>query len=221
MPPNVKVRMHFFRTNSTSSDSLRHVTAHEAVLKDVMEQLERKDPLLRTGTRSVFEILTREEADKENKGLRDQLRSYKEVLGQRDQHLKERDEEITILKAARESNSIVMTPSPHKYAPPENDLRYELQLEVERAKGLVEKVKQPGSASRPRAGVGVGDPKYGTLVKFYEDLTNVLITSMRVLPGRYLNTDDYSMTCIYSYRDVVDKTVPTKSAFSYCVYSFL
>ena len=64
------------------------------------EQLVRKDPLLRTNKNSVFELLTREEVNKETQALRDQVKTYQEAIRERDQIVKDRDEEISGLKAS-------------------------------------------------------------------------------------------------------------------------
>lgn len=77
------------------------VTAHEALINDLQQQLSRKDPLLRTNKNAVFELLTREEADKETKALRDQINSYREAVRERDQRIKQKDEENEELRRTR------------------------------------------------------------------------------------------------------------------------
>lgn len=66
---------------------------------DIMEkQIQLKDPLLRANNLMTFELLTREEADKEMQVAKDQVKTYKEALRQRDQLVKEKDDEIKELK---------------------------------------------------------------------------------------------------------------------------
>ena len=101
----------------------------------------------------------------------------------------------------------------------ENELRYELNMEIERSKELLEKASQklPDSVPRSRGGRIVGqseDPKMAEVVRFYEDLTNLLVTDVKPQPARYLHFEDWLLTCVYSYRDVVSKEVPSKSVFS-------
>lgn len=108
-----------------------------------------------------------------------------------------------------------------------DELRYELQAEIERAKSLSSQ-KQLDSAPRARRGRVLSqneDPKMAELVRFYEDLTNLLVTDIKPQPGRYLQLEDWLMTCVYSYQDMV-ATGPSsaKSALLYplCdVYSVL
>lgn len=104
------------------------------------------------------------------------------------------------------------------YFSTENELRFELSMEIERSKELLEKASQkpPDSVHRPYGGRVIGpsdDPKMTEVVRFYEDLTNLLVTDVKPQPARYLHVEDWLLTCIYSYRDVVSQKVPSKSAF--------
>ena len=49
-------------------------------------------------TNSAFELLTREEANKETQALRDQLKASQDAIRQRDQIVEDKDEEIGRLK---------------------------------------------------------------------------------------------------------------------------
>ncbi|KAJ3506150.1 hypothetical protein NLJ89_g7022 [Agrocybe chaxingu] len=171
--------------------------AKEGLIQDLTMQLEREHPLLRPG-KGAFEILTREEASREMEGLQKQVKAYKEAVREREHRLKSMEEEKETLKQAQ------------------NDLRVELQLEVERANALAAKAQQrpPPTAARPRAG-GIlpssEDPKIGEVVRFYEDLTNLLVPNMKLQPGKHLGLDEWSLNCLYTHRDVANKDVPTKS----------
>jgi hypothetical protein len=52
-------------------------------------------------------LLTREEANKETQGFREQLKSYQDALRERDQIVKEKDGEIGGLKASGNSLPIL------------------------------------------------------------------------------------------------------------------
>lgn len=54
----------------------------------------------------MFELLTRDEADKEMEKLQNQLKSYKEALRERDQSLKDKDEQIQALNTESESTAL-------------------------------------------------------------------------------------------------------------------
>lgn len=95
-----------------------------------------------------------------------------------------------------------------------NDLRYELQAEIERTKSLSSQ-RQPKIAARARRGRVLSpneDPKMAEVVRFYEDLTDLLVTDIKPQPARYLQLDDWLLTCLYTYQDVVGKgSSPAKS----------
>ena len=66
------------------------------------------------------------------------------------------------------------------------------------------------------------DPKMSALVKFYEDLTNLLIVDVKPQPARNPPLEEWVITCLYSHQDMVDKSKPTKSAFfPVCYYLLL
>ena len=63
----------------------------------------------------------------------------------------------------------------------------------------------PASASRPRTVNGLSstdDLKVGEIIKFYEDLTNLIVPNMKLQKGKYLGTDEWLLNCVYSYVDV-------------------
>lgn len=62
----------------------------------------------------------------------------------------------------------------------------------------------PASASRPRTVNGLSsteDPKFGEIIKFYEDLTNLIVPNIKPQKGKYLGTDEWVLSCVYSYVD--------------------
>ena len=59
----------------------------------------------------------------------------------------------------------------------------------------------PASASRSRTGNGLpsaDDLKLGQIVKFYEDLTNLIVPNMKLQKGKYFDTDEWILNCVYS-----------------------
>lgn len=112
-----------------------------------------------------------------------------------------------------------MTYVPFVLRSPERALKTELQAEIERAKQLVEKShRQPhGSVQRNPNTAGVisshNDPKQTQIIRFYEDLSNVLVPSMKSVTGRYLNTEEWMLNCCYTYTDVTEPTSLPKSEY--------
>jgi hypothetical protein len=158
--------------------------------------------------------------NEETQGLRDQVKTYQDAIRERDNTVKARDQEISELKASGTLSNFFPLLEFFDYIPfcPVDDLRYELQAEIERGKSLSSQ-KQPDSASRARRGRVLNqneDPKMAEVVRFYEDLTNLLVTDIKPQPARYLQLEDWLLTCVYSHRDVVaTRSSPAKSVFSF------
>ena len=76
------------------------------------------------------------------------------------------------------------------------------------------------AASRPRTLNGLSltdDLKVGEIIKFYEDLTNLIVPSMKLQKGKYLGTEEWILNCVYSYVNEEDansqKPAKSKSEF--------
>ena len=54
------------------------------------------------------------------------------------------------------------------------------------------------------------DPKHTKVVSLYEDLTNILVHTVKCNPGQH-DGDEWVFTCIYTWRDDLDVNVPEKS----------
>lgn len=79
-------------------------------------------------------------------------------------------------------------------------------MEIDRSKSLMEQSNHrqiPGSAQRTKIVPSRpnDDPKVGQTVRLYEDLTNLLVISMKHATGKWLGLDEWVMTCIYSYAE--------------------
>ncbi|KJA27049.1 hypothetical protein HYPSUDRAFT_212722 [Hypholoma sublateritium FD-334 SS-4] len=170
--------------------------AQDNLIEELKVKLAQSDPLLRSGKTAVFELLTREEANKETEKLQNQLSTYREALHDREKQIKEKDDTIATLEQEKK------------------DLKLELQLEIERGKNLASKSqRQPTSVTRPAAGFlsAHQDPKHSQAIKFYEDLTNLIIPNIRMQPGRFLDIPEWILNCCYTYNDVTDKEAGSKS----------
>lgn len=81
----------------------------------------------------------------------------------------------------------------------EKELKWELDAEIDRFKEMAEKSSRyPPSASRGRPG-GADDPKGVEIIRFYEDLTNFLVCNMKMQKGKYLNLEEWILSCVYTY----------------------
>jgi len=155
------------------------------------------------GEGSLFNILTREEADEETRNLQQQVKSWKAEIEDANKLLKERDDEIARLRESGLSKSYMSNERVNMVSTEQN-LKLELHQEIERGKSIAIKVvRAPPSASRGRNGVLLGsdDPKHTEVIKFYEDLTNLLVPAIKMQAGKYLDLEEWIFTCIYTYSD--------------------
>lgn len=195
--------------------------AQEALIKELTSQLAQKEPLTRAGKTSVLHLLTREAADEEKRLLEKELRWWKDVSDEKQQMLTQKDKRIAELEQIGfYSPTLTMVQTLNMYTT-EKDLRFELKVEIENSKTLAAKAPRnpPPSATRARQGhggvLGTDDPKHAEVVRFYEDLTNLLVTAMKLQPGKYLGLEEWCFTCIYTYVEDDNDSVPgvKKSAY--------
>lgn len=167
------------------------------------------------GEGSLFNILTREEADKETRNLQQQVKSWKAEMENTNKLLKERDDEIARLRESGLSNSYTSNERVNMVSTEQN-LKLELHQEIERGKSIANKVvRAPPSASRGRNGglLGSDDPKHAEVIKVYEDLTNLLVPAIKMQAGKYLDFDEWIFTCIYTYSDINGPPYESKSPY--------
>ncbi|KAJ7047024.1 hypothetical protein C8F04DRAFT_218000 [Mycena alexandri] len=155
----------------------------DLLIKQQEEMLSQKEPLSREAKTSVLHMVTREHADAEKRSAEEQVTYWKEQADQRDKLLDEKDQEIVDLKQTH------------------NDLRYELKTEQEKSQKAARNPPSTSRARGPNALLGSDDPKHSELVRFYEDVTNLLVTDIKIQEPKYFNLDEWSLTCIYTYSD--------------------
>lgn len=80
--------------------------------------------------------------------------------------------------------------------------------------------RMPPLAPRSRTGNGLSsadDPKLAEIIKFYEDLTNLIVPSMKLQKGKFFDTDEWVLNCVYSFTDeAAQKQKPLLKSRSEC-----
>ena len=81
----------------------------------------------------------------------------------------------------------------------------------------------PASAasSRPRTVNGLSSTdelKVGEIIKFYEDVTNLIVPNMKIQRGKFLGTDEWILNCVYSYVDEDTKNQKPGDSRSECFF---
>ncbi|KAG6830758.1 hypothetical protein H0H92_014839 [Tricholoma furcatifolium] len=177
--------------------------AHEDVIRELNNQIAMKEPLMRSGNSTVLNLLTREAADEEKRAVEQEVARWKNIAEQRGREIKQRDERIASLERS------------------EKDLQSELKLEIDRSQALAAKAHRTAPPSVTRGGsrpAGVpDDPKHVEIVRLYEDVTNLLVTAMKVSTGTHLGLEDWTFTCIYTYveEDASDRDSATTKSLNF------
>jgi hypothetical protein len=95
---------------------------------------------------------------------------------------------------------------------PEDDLRYEIKIESTKVKDLTVRLGQnPPGAARFKSGTVVADPKHSEVIRFYEDLTNLLITNVK---PQLSNSEEseWVLSCIFTYVDAEDPSTDIRKS---------
>lgn len=165
-------------------------------------QIAQKETLAQRGKHSILHLITREAADEEQRKLVQDAARLRQALAEKDQALHEKDNQMAELRqigeiALRIVSDVVIDPLL------ENELRFELKAEIERSKTLADKsIRTPQVAPRSRmAGAAFEDPKNAEVIRFYEDLTNLLVTSMKHQTSHRPGADEWILKCIYTYSE--------------------
>ncbi|KAF5315725.1 hypothetical protein D9611_004866 [Ephemerocybe angulata] len=173
----------------------RELNVHKSIIKDLQTELGKKDPLLRSlsGKKAhAFALVSRDEADEEAKEYKATIHHLRNEVTAAKHAIASKDEEIANLKQV------------------EQDLRFELKAEVQRSEQLSKQNRNPpGSATRGGSVLKGDDPKHTQVISLYEDLTNILVPTVKCNPAPY--GEEWIFTCIYTWKDEMDTTVPEKS----------
>ncbi|RDB20981.1 hypothetical protein Hypma_011820 [Hypsizygus marmoreus] len=156
--------------------------AQERLIKELTSQLALKEPLMRSGKTSVLHLLTREAADEEKRTLEKEVTRWKDVATERQKTIDEKDGRIAELEKT------------------EKDLQVELKAEIDRTALLAARPNRnlPSVVRSGRPGGG-DDPRHAAVLRFYEDLTNLLVTNMKPSSGKYLDMEEWLFSCIYTH----------------------
>ncbi|KAJ7685392.1 hypothetical protein DFH06DRAFT_1313700 [Mycena polygramma] len=159
------------------------IRTKDLLLKQQEEMLSHKEPLSREGKTSVLHLITREDADTEKRSAEEQVVYWKQQVDERDRLLEEKEQKIADLKQIQ------------------SDLQYEIKVERESSQKAA---RNPPVALRgrgPNGVLGSDDPKHSELVRFYEDVTNLLVTDIKVQDPKYFDLEEWALTCVYTYAD--------------------
>ena len=85
------------------------------------------------------------------------------------------------------------------------DAIHERDAEVERSKELIARAApkgSPNSLSHPARPLGMDDPKMAEVIKFYEDMSNLLVTNVKFEHAPNSEEPEVILHCIYTYYEM-------------------
>ncbi|KAF9014044.1 hypothetical protein BDQ17DRAFT_1270187 [Cyathus striatus] len=154
------------------------------LINELTSHLEKTKPLVGSGKSSILHLITREAADEEQQNLEKEKDHWKRLAKDGDKQLAAK------VRETEELNQTI------------KEMTFELDIEKKRNQELATKAARqpPGSASRsqPRNVLGSDDPKHAQVIKFYEDLTNLLVPSIKAGKSKYFGLDEWIFTCVYT-----------------------
>jgi hypothetical protein len=82
------------------------------------------------------------------------------------------------------------------------EARFEIKTLQDKASTL-DHSKLPSTTSKIKAGgvLGSDDPKNARVIRFYEDVTNLLVMGVKIQHGRYFDFEECTLTCVYTHVD--------------------
>jgi len=207
MKLNCNVRFSYYFMKAPSEG--RCCLAQENIIKELTAQMKLKEPLLHSTTATVLNLLTREAADEEKQMLEKDVLRWKNVADEHKKFIEEHKKRIHELQQigwCRHISRFGLYCHSSFLPLTEKDLRLELKAEIDRSNSLAAKAsKVPGSALRSRPG-GVDDPKQAEVMRFYEDMTNIIIPSVKASKGRFFDLDEWVLSCVYTHADPANPT---------------
>lgn len=184
--------------------------AQERLIQELTAQLARVEPLARSGKTPALHFLTREAADEEQRTLESRLLQLQRTLEEKNSQisqLTERGEELS--RSPRQCAHCII----------EEELERDLKLEVARsselaARGSRGQTPTIRSAAQQKVTQDASSPLQAQAIKFYEDLSNLLVTGIKFSRSEFYSltkTEDYVVTCIYTFANSGNGSEPTKS----------
>lgn len=157
----------------------------DALVRELTSQLARIEPLSRTGQNVALHFLTREAADEEKKTVEQEIVQVRDVVKQKDLVISEQSKRIDELQGLV------------------REVTRERDAEIERSKELLARVapKVPPTSSRShqRRPMGADDPKITEVIKFYEEMSNLLVTNVKFEDVTGSDEQEVIFHCIYTY----------------------
>ncbi|KAH7889586.1 hypothetical protein F5I97DRAFT_1802459 [Phlebopus sp. FC_14] len=159
--------------------------AQDTLIRELTSQLARVEPLARTGQGVALHFLTREAADEEKKAMEQDVSRMQDALKHKDDIIAAKNERIVEL-----DQSV-------------RDALRERDAEIERSKDLLARVAPKSTPSNSRSHhrrpFSSEDPKITEVIKFYEDMSNLLVTNVKFEDAPDSDEQEVIFHCVYTF----------------------
>ncbi|KAI0636428.1 hypothetical protein C8Q77DRAFT_1051096 [Trametes polyzona] len=153
----------------------------DALIEQLTAQLSKLHSSSKPDKTYTLHFLTREAAEEEKLALREENNRLKEAIKQREATIASKEKQI------QEVNEEVKV------------TKKELEAEIQRSKTLAARAPPPAAARMQKP--AVGEAQNVPVIRLYEDLTNILVTGVRVDKSpEFPDIDENIINCIYTYQ---------------------
>ncbi|KAL1939126.1 hypothetical protein VTO73DRAFT_10167 [Trametes versicolor] len=164
----------------------------DSLIEELTAQLSKLQTSSKSDKSYTLQFLTREAAEEEKQALREENIRLKEVIKQREATIASKDKQMHALEDEAKT------------------AKKDLELEIERSKTLA--ARAPPSAMSRQQKPTPAEVQNTPVIKLYEDMTNILITSVKVEKSpEYPTLDEHILTCIYTYQNTEEHITFCKS----------
>ncbi|KAI6045538.1 hypothetical protein EDC04DRAFT_2559459, partial [Pisolithus marmoratus] len=175
----------------------------DALVRELTSQLARIEPLSRTGQNVALHFLTREAADEEKRAVEQEIAQLRDVINQKDAVISEQSKRVDELQDLGRYHPPCCPKSLTGSLRKVRDVTRERDAEIERSKELLARIapKVPPASSRShqRRPIGAEDPKITEVIKFYEEMSNLLVTNVKFEDVSGSDEQEVTFHCIYTY----------------------
>lgn len=168
-------------------------------MTDLLSKVGERDPLYSDGTFSVATLMTRGDADAERRAAEDEIARLRTTLDEQNKTIQDHDAKVAEMVQTSEFPPVVTVNFlvDRHVSFLVKELKYEAKLQSEKANLAQQLTKNPDR--RPAASLASEEePKHAIVISYYESLTDLLITHAQRHPPKYLDKDEWILTCVYS-----------------------
>ncbi|TFY65702.1 hypothetical protein EVG20_g5390 [Dentipellis fragilis] len=182
------------------------VNAKDQLIQELTHRTD-VEPMIGSGRTSTLHFLTQEAADEAKVVVEREVDRLRGIIKEKDNVIAQKDAKIHQVEQAGKSYVFELANARFELQQPipVAEKTMELKLEIKRCEDLQNKLSRdpPPSGLRGRAAPDAAhnDPKNGSAISLYEDMTNLLITNLRFEKSDFPDFDNEVFSCIFTHNE--------------------